>query len=57
MALSFDDTDDKVQDRVIHESIILGRIESEMAKYNSHVVMNYAEVEYLELKNIISLIH
>lgn len=32
MALSFDDTDDKVQDRMIHESIILGRIESEMAK-------------------------
>lgn len=50
MALSFDDTDDKVQDRVIHESIILGRIESEMAKYNSHVVMNYAEVEYPRTK-------
>lgn len=50
MALSFDDTDDKVQDRVIHESIILGRIESEMAKYNSHVVMNYVEVEYPRTK-------
>lgn len=50
MALSFDDTDDKVQDRMIHESIILGRIESEMAKYNSHVVMNYVEVEYPRTK-------
>lgn len=50
MALKFDDTDDKVQDRMIHESIILGRIESEMAKYNSHVVMNYADVEYPRTK-------